>query len=93
MVKLVALLTTFSAGIFLTHATEAYLTADKAYCISEQAPPPAGVDQVPPNQSVGLTLRAALIFAPVVKEIRGVLADIARNCRLAALVSAGSNDR
>ena len=47
MVKLVALLTTFSAGIFLTHATEAYLTADKAYCISEQAPPPAGVDQVP----------------------------------------------
>ena len=87
MVKLVALLTTFSAGIFLTHATEAYLTADKAYCISEQAPPPAGVDQVPPNQSVGLTLRAALIFAPVVK-----LADIARNCRLAALVSAGSND-
>ena len=46
MVKLVALLTTFSAGIFLTHATEAYLTADKAYCISEQAP--AGVDQVPP---------------------------------------------
>jgi hypothetical protein len=55
MVKLVALLTTFSAGIFLTHATEAYLTADKAYCISEQAPPPAGVDH----------LRAALIFAPV----------------------------
>jgi hypothetical protein len=51
MVKLVALLTTFSAGIFLTHATEAYLTADKAYCISEQAPPPAGVDQVPPNPS------------------------------------------
>ena len=47
MVKLVALLTTFSAGIFLTHATEAYLTADKAYCISEQAPPPEGVDQAP----------------------------------------------
>ena len=44
MVKLVALLTTFSAGIFLTRATEAYLTANKAYCISEQAP--AGV--VPP---------------------------------------------
>jgi len=47
MVKLVALLTTFSAGIFLTHAAEAYLTADKAHCNSEQAPPPAGVDQVP----------------------------------------------
>jgi hypothetical protein len=90
MVKLVALLTTFSAGIFLTHATEAYLTADKAYCISEQAPPPAGVDQVPPITPVGLNLRAALIFAPVVQG--GVLADIARNCRLAVLVSAGSND-